>query len=251
MGWMNDTLRYQSLDPIYRKYEHNLITFSFMYAFSENFILPISHDEVVHGKCSLINKMPGDYDQMFDNFRAYVAYIMMHPGKKLLFMGSEFAQFIEWDYKKELDWSLLSFDKHRQTQEFVKALNKFYLENPALYEYDFDSRGFQWISGEDFSQSIICFRRKDKKGEELLVVCNFAPVTREGYRIGAPEAGTYKTVFCSDWTEFGGATEKVRRGVKADKVPMHGEANSIELTIPGMSVTVYKKFKRNTKWYRR
>ena len=247
MGWMNDTLRYQSLDPIYRKFEHNLITFSFMYAFSENFILPISHDEVVHGKCSLINKMPGEYDQMFDNFRAYVTYIMMHPGKKLLFMGSEFAQFIEWDYKKELDWSLLSFDKHRQTQDFVRALNKFYLENPALFEYDFDNRGFQWISGEDYAQSIICFRRKDKAGNELVVVCNFAPVTRENYRIGVPEAGTYKTVFCSDWEEFGGNTKKVRQGVKSQKSPMHGEANSVELIIPGMSVTVYKKFKRNSK----
>lgn len=247
MGWMNDTLRYQSLDPIYRKYEHNLITFSFMYAFSENFILPISHDEVVHGKCSLINKMPGDYDQMFDNFRAYMTYIMAHPGKKLLFMGSEFAQFIEWDYKKELDWSLLSFEKHRQTQDFVKALNKFYLENPALYTYDFDDKGFQWISGEDYAQSIISFRRKDANGEELVVVCNFAPVTRENYRIGVPEAGTYKTAFCSDWKEFGGNTEKVRSGVKSQKVAMHGEANSVELTLPGMSVTVYKKFKRKNK----
>ena len=247
MGWMNDTLRYQSLDPIYRKFEHNLITFSFMYAFSENFILPISHDEVVHGKCSLINKMPGEYDQMFDNLRAYMTYIMMHPGKKLLFMGSEFAQFIEWDYKKELDWSLLSFEKHRQTKDFVKSLNKFYLENSALYDFDFDERGFQWISGEDYAQSIICFRRKAKDGTELIVVCNFAPVTRENYRIGVPGAGTYKTVFCSDWESFGGKTEKVRRGVKTDKISMHGQDNSLELTIPGMSVIVYKKFTRNTK----
>ena len=244
MGWMNDTLRYQSLDPIYRKFEHNLITFSFMYAFSENFILPISHDEVVHGKCSLINKMPGEYDQMFDNLRAYMTYIMMHPGKKLLFMGSEFAQFIEWDYKKELDWSLLSFEKHRQTKDFVKSLNKFYLENSALYDFDFDERGFQWISGEDYAQSIICFRRKAKDGTELIVVCNFAPVTRENYRIGVPGAGTYKTVFCSDWESFGGKTEKVRRGVKTDKISMHGQENSLELTIPGMSVTVYQKYKQ-------
>lgn len=247
MGWMNDTLRYQSLDPIYRKFEHNLITFSFMYAFSENFILPISHDEVVHGKCSLINKMPGEYDQMFDNLRAYMTYIMMHPGKKLLFMGSEFAQFIEWDYKKELDWSLLSFEKHRQTKDFVKSLNKFYLENSALYDFDFDERGFQWISGEDYAQSIICFRRKAKDGTELIIVCNFAPVTRENYRIGVHDAGSYKTVFCSDWEVFGGKTEKTRRGVKTDKISMHGEENSLELTIPGMAVTVYQKFKRNTK----
>ncbi len=244
MGWMNDTLRYQSMDPIFRKYEHNLITFSFMYAFSENFILPISHDEVVHGKCSLINKMPGEYDQKFDNYRAYMTYIMAHPGKKLIFMGSEFAQFIEWDYKKELDWVLLSYDKHRQTKDFVQALNKFYLEHPEFYEQDFSGAGFQWISGEDSEQSIISFRRKAKDGSEILVVCNFAPVTREKYRIGVPMTGTYKTVFCSDWTQFGGKTEKVSRGVKSQKVPMHGESNSMEITIPGMSVTYYKKYTR-------
>jgi 1,4-alpha-glucan branching enzyme len=244
MGWMNDSLRYQSLDPIYRKFEHNLITFSFMYAFSENFILPISHDEVVHGKCSLINKMPGEYEQKFDNYRAYMTYIMMHPGKKLTFMGNEFAQFIEWDYKKELDWLLLSYDKHRETKDFVKALNKFYLANPALFEIDFDEKGFQWISGEDYMQSIISFRRKAKDGSELIVVCNFVPVSRDGYRIGVPAAGTYKTVFCSDWEEFGGQTKKSQKGKKSDAVPMHGEKDSLELTIPAMSVTVYKKFER-------
>lgn len=162
-------------------------------------------------------------------------------------MGSEFAQFIEWDYKKELDWSLLSFEKHRQTKDFVKSLNKFYLENSALYDFDFDERGFQWISGEDYAQSIICFRRKAKDGTELIIVCNFAPVTRENYRIGVHDAGSYKTVFCSDWEVFGGKTEKTRRGVKTDKISMHGEENSLELTIPGMAVTVYQKFKRNTK----
>ncbi len=245
MGWMNDTLRYQSLDPIYRKFEHNLITFSFMYAFSENFILPISHDEVVHGKCSLINKMPGEYDQKFDNYRAYMTYIMAHPGKKLIFMGSEFAQFIEWDYKKELDWVLLSYDKHRQTKDFVQALNKFYLEHPEFYEQDFSGSGFQWISGEDAQQSIISFRRKAKDGSEILVVCNFVPVTRENYRIGVPMAGTYKTVFCSDWTQFGGKTERAAKGVRSQKIPMHGEENSIELTISGMSVTYYKKYTRH------
>ena len=247
MGWMNDTLRYQSLDPVYRKFEHNLTTFSFMYAFSENFILPISHDEVVHGKGSLINKMPGDYDRKFDNYRAYMTYIMAHPGKKLMFMGSEFAQFIEWDYKKELDWLLLGYDKHRRTQNFVKELNKLYLKSPQLFENDFSEEGFQWISGEDYEQSIICFRRKANDSSELIVVCNFAPVTREHYRIGVPEAGTYKTVFCSDWTEFGGKTEKISKGVKSENIQMHGEKNSVELTIPGMSVTFYKKFTRKPK----
>ena len=247
MGWMNDSLRYQSLDPIYRKFEHNLTTFSFTYAFSENFILPISHDEVVHGKGSLINKMPGDYDQKFDNFRAFMTFIMTHPGKKLIFMGSEFAQFIEWDYKKELDWMLLSYDKHRVTKDFVKALNKFYLNNPALYRYDFDERGFQWISGEDHQQSIISFRRKDGEGTELIIVCNFVPVKRDNYRIGVPESGSYKTVFCSDWELFGGHTEKTVKGRKSENIPMHGEENSIELSIPGMSVTIYKKYTRKAK----
>ncbi len=244
MGWMNDTLRYQALDPIYRKFEHNLITFPFTYSFAENFILPISHDEVVHGKGSLINKMPGEYDQKFDNFRAYVTYMMAHPGKKLMFMGNEFAQFIEWDYKKELDWMLLSYDKHRQTKDFTKALNKFYLKSPELYEQDFTDAGFQWISGEDYQQSIISFRRKAKDGSELIVLCNFVPVARENYRIGVPESGSYKTVFCSDWTEFGGNTEKTAKGVKSEKIPMHGEMNSVELRIPPMSVTIYKKYSK-------
>ncbi len=247
MGWMNDTLRYFSLDPIYRKFEHNLITFSFMYAFSENFILPISHDEVVHGKGSLINKMPGEYDQKFDNLRAYMTYIMAHPGKKLLFMGSEFAQFIEWDYKKELDWLLLSYDKHRQTKDFVKELNNFYLKNSALYDYDFDDRGFQWISGEDYQQSVISFRRKAKDGTELIVVCNFVPVTREDYRIGVPAEGSYKTVFCSDWKQFGGSTEKMLKGVRTQKIVMHGEQQSISLTVPSMSVTILKKYSQKRK----
>ena len=241
MGWMNDTLRYQSIDPIYRKFEHNLITFSFTYAFSENFILPLSHDEVVHGKCSLINKMPGDYDAKFDNLRAYMTYIMAHPGKKLTFMGSEFAQFIEWDYQKELDWILLKYEKHRQFRDFVCELNKFYKNNKALYELDVDERGFQWISGEDSQQSIICFRRKAKDGSEILAVCNFVPVERTNYRIGVPQKGTYRTIFCSDWVKFGGKTPKASRGVPSKKVGMHGEENSIELTVPPMSVTFYAK----------
>ena len=242
MGWMNDSIRYQSLDPIYRKFEHNLLTFPFMYAFSENFILPISHDEVVHGKGSLINKMPGEYEQKFDNLRAYMTYIMAHPGKKLMFMGSEFGQFIEWDYKKELDWFLLGYEKHNQTHEFVKALNRFYLKNPALFEYDFDDRGFEWISGEDYMQSIICFRRKAKDGSELIAVCNFAPVQRDDYRIGVPEAGTYKVAFCSDWKAFGGKTVKSTKGIISQAQPMHNQQNSLSLTLPPMSVTLYKKF---------
>lgn len=243
MGWMNDSLRYHSLDPVYRKFEHNLITFSFMYAFSENFILPISHDEVVHGKGSLINKMPGDYDQKFDALRAYMTYIMAHPGKKLMFMGQEFGQFIEWDYQKELDWFLLGYEKHKKTQDFVKELNKFYKEHKELYEVDFDDSGFAWISGEDYSQNVICFRRLAKDGDELTIVCNFAPVERTDYRVGVADKGNYRVVFCSDWDRFGGNTEPTRKGVQAEKVSMHNMDYSLPLNLPPMSVTYYKKRK--------
>lgn len=243
MGWMNDSLRYHSLDPVYRKFEHNLITFSFMYAFSENFILPISHDEVVHGKCSLINKMPGDYDQKFNALRAYMTYIMAHPGKKLMFMGQEFGQFIEWDYNKELDWFLLDFEKHKKTQDFVRELNKFYKQHKELFEIDFEDSGFAWISGEDHSQNVICFKRIAGDGEEISVVCNFSPVERNDYRIGVKEKGSYKTVFCSDWEKFGGGTAVTRRGVKADPIPMHNMEYSVALNLPPMSVSYYKKYK--------
>lgn len=214
-----------------------------MYAFSENFILPISHDEVVHGKCSLINKMPGDYDQKFDALRAYMTYIMAHPGKKLMFMGQEFAQFIEWDFKKELDWFLLGFEKHKKMHDFVKELNKFYKEHKELYEVDFEGDGFSWISGEDYSQNVICFRRIAKDGEEISVVCNFAPIERADYRIGVKEKGSYKTLFCSDWEKFGGSTAQIRKGVQSEKISMHNMEYSVSLNLPPMSVSFFKKFK--------
>ncbi len=203
MGWMNDTLRYISLDPIYRRFDHDLITFSFMYAFSENYILPLSHDEVVHGKGSLINRMWGWYEDKFASLRAYLTYYMLHPGKKLLFMGQEFAQFDEWDYKKQLDWFLLEFDAHSSFKSFVKALNRFYLETPELFEQDFSQDGFAWISGEDSEGSVICFERIAKKGERVIAVCNFTPVERKNYHIGA-EKGEYEIIFSSDWDIFGG-----------------------------------------------
>ncbi len=248
MGWMNDMLRYMSLDPFFRKDNHDCLTFSFFYAFSENFVLPISHDEVVHGKCSMINKMPGEYDMKFASLKAFYTYMMAHPGKKLLFMGQEFAQFIEWDYKKELDWLLMEYEPHRNMMSFTSKLNEFYLNNSQLWEIDYSWEGFKWISNDDNSQSIISFRRINKAGDEIIAVCNFVPVDRTDYRIGVPKAGSYKMVFCSDDERFGGKTKLQRAGVKAEKIPMHGSDYSVSLNIPAMSVSYYLvPKKRNTK----
>ncbi|MEE0841033.1 MAG: 1,4-alpha-glucan branching enzyme, partial [Acutalibacteraceae bacterium] len=248
MGWMNDMLRYTSLDPLFRKHHHDNLTFSFFYAFSENFILPISHDEVVHGKCSMINKMPGEYDVKFAGLRAFYAYMMAHPGKKHLFMGQEFAQFIEWDYKKQLDWFLTDYEAHKKMQEYNKALNKFYLKNPAFYEIDYSWEGFSWISNDDYSQSIISFRRIAKDKSEIVVVCNFVPVEREDYRIGVSEKGSYKTVFSSDWEEFGGKSKRSNVSVKSDSKEMHGYENSISLRLPPLSVIFLKRNSTKKNW---
>ena len=247
MGWMNDMLRYMSLDPFFRKDNHDCLTFSFFYAFSENFVLPISHDEVVHGKCSMINKMPGDYEQKFAGLKAFFAYMMAHPGKKLMFMGQEFAQFIEWNYTQQLDWLLLEYDAHKNMLEFTKSLNKFYLKNSPFWEVDYSWEGFSWISNDDNTQSIIAFRRIDKDGNEIIAVCNFVPVGRQKYRIGVPKMGSYKMLFCTDDVKFGGKTQISRTGVKAEKKSMHGYDYSIELDIPPMSVTYYKLPKRRKK----
>ncbi len=240
MGWMNDMLRYMSLDPLFRKGNHDCLTFSFFYAFSENFILPISHDEVVHGKCSMINKMPGEYDAKFANLKAFYTYMMAHPGKKLLFMGQEFAQFVEWDYKKELEWFMLEYPQHKNMQEFVSSLNEFYIKNPELWEIDYSWEGFKWISNDDYTQSIISFRRIDKNGDEIIAVCNFVPVFRSDYKIGVPKAGSYKPIFSSDDARFGGNTVLQKVGIKAAKTPMHGCDYSISIDIPPMSVTYYR-----------
>ena len=240
MGWMNDMLRYMSLDPYFRKHNHDCLTFSFFYAFSENFVLPLSHDEVVHGKCSMIGKMSGEYEQKFDSLRAFYAYMMAHPGKKLLFMGQEFAQFIEWNYKQQLDWLLLEYEPHRNMKKFVSDLNKFYLENSQLWEIDYSWEGFEWISNDDNEQSIIAFRRKNKAGEEIIAVCNFVPVGRTDYKIGVPVSGSYKRVFCTDDIKYGGKTKPVSAGIKAVKEPMHGYDYSVSLDIPPMSVSYYK-----------
>ncbi len=243
MGWMNDCLKYFSLDGYFRKFNHNNLTFSFFYAFSENFVLPISHDEVVHGKCSLINKMPGTYEEKFAGVRSFLCYLMAHPGKKLTFMGTEFGQFIEWNYKQGLDWLLLDYDKHSQLLNFVKKLNAFYKENPALWQNDFSWEGFEWIVSDDNSNSVIAFRRKDDKQKEIIAVCNFTNVKRDSYRIGVPYAGTYEVVFNSDDKEYGGEGEGSRGIIKSEKIPMHSHENSIELKLQGLS-SVYIKLKR-------
>ena len=239
MGWMNDMLQYMYLDPLYRKGDHNALTFSMTYAFSENFILPLSHDEVVHGKCSLIGKMPGNYDDKFNNLRVLYAYQMAHPGKKLNFMGSEFAQFIEWNFKQGLDWLLLGYEKHRKMQQFVKTLNRFYLENRELWEVDTGWDGYEWIEPDDRDRSVIAFRRKDRKGRELVVVCNFCPVLRENYRLGLPKQGWYVPVLNTDDEAFGGygfAPETVR----TEKKPSHGQMQSGLFRVPPMSVCFYR-----------
>ena len=239
MGWMNDMLRYMSLDPLYRKGDHNALTFSMTYAFSENFILPLSHDEVVHGKCSLIGKMPGNYDDKFNNLRVLYAYQMAHPGKKLNFMGSEFAQFIEWNFKQGLDWLLLGYEKHEKMQHFVKTLNRFYLEHRELWENDSDWGGYEWIEPDDRDNSVIAFRRKDRKGRELVVVCNFCPVLRENYRLGLPKVGWYIPVLNTDDEEFGGYGFKPET-VRTEKTPSHNQKQSGLFRIPPMSVCFYR-----------
>ncbi len=240
MGWMNDMISYISLDPIYRAFNHDKLTFSFFYCFSENYILPISHDEVVHGKCSLLEKMPGEYDRKFSSLRAFMCYMMAHPGKKLMFMGQEFGQKREWNYQSQLDWFLLDETEHKQMLLFNEKLNKFYLENSPLWQDDDSWNGFSWISNDDYKQSVIAFRRIDDNGDEIIAVCNFVPVERNDYKIGVPKKGRYKLVFNSDSTEFGGygITEK---SFKTKAYPMHGFDDSISLTLAPLSV-IYLKY---------
>ena len=243
MGWMNDMLHYMSLDPLARKYHHDNITFSFFYAFSENYVLPVSHDEVVHGKGSLIGKMPGNYEQKFAGVRAFLCYMMAHPGKKLIFMGTEFSQFIEWNYEKELDWLLLDYEQHQKQKAFFRDLNHFYLKTPAFWEVDFSWEGFAWIANDDYTQSVIAFRRIDKSGREIVAVCNFLPVRRDDYRIGAPYAGVYEEVFSSDDARYGGSGITNGNDIRTSEPGMHGCGQSISLTLPPLSV-IYLRCRR-------
>ena len=240
MGWMNDMLSYISLDPLWRNYHHDTLTFSMVYAFSENFMLPISHDEVVYGKGSLINKMPGDYDQKFQGVRGFISYMMAHPGKKLMFMGSEIGQFDEWNANEELQWNLLSYDKHRQLNDFFKAANKFYRDTPAMHENDYDWNGFQWVALDDYQKSVIAFRRIAEDGSEILCVCNFQPVTREKYRVGVPVYGVYKEVFNSESEEWGGTGIGNPGEIKAKNGKEHELDYHIVLTLPPLGVCYYQ-----------
>ena len=238
MGWMNDMLQYMSMDPLWRKGSHNNLTFTMTYAYSENFILPISHDEVVYGKCSMLNKMPGSYDEKFANLRTFYGFMAAHPGKKLSFMGNEFAQFDEWKYASGLDWQLLGYERHQQMQDFVKTLNHFYLDHPAFWQNDTDWTGFQWLQADDRDNSVVAFRRVDRQGRDIVVVCNFCPVLREGYQMGVPKPYWYEPVLTSSDPKFGGdgVMPKVAKGVKGDWGQFHYTA---EFTIPPLSVTYY------------
>ncbi|TMC54575.1 MAG: 1,4-alpha-glucan branching enzyme, partial [Chloroflexi bacterium] len=242
MGWMHDMLDYMSQDPIYRRYQHNAITFSLMYAFSENFILPLSHDEVVHLKRSLLDKMPGDLWQKFANLRAFYGYMYTHPGKKLLFMGGEFGQWREWSEARSLDWHLLEHEQHAQLMKFVADLNQMYRAQPALHEVDFHWDGFQWIDFHDVDESVIAFVRRAKKRDDfVVVVCNFTPVPRQGYRIGVPAAGQYRELLNSDSQYYGGSNLGNGLGVPADALPWQGLPYSLLLTLPPLATIVLKQ----------
>ena len=239
MGWMNDMLSYMSMSPEYRQYNHDKLTFSFYYAFSENYILPISHDEVVYGKCSMLDKMSGPREKRFASLRTFLAYMTAHPGKKLMFMGQEFAQFKEWNYKTGLDWDILKFPEHSQYQSFVKAMNKFYLDNKPLWEIDYDWSGFSWISNDDNKNSVIVFRRIASNGDELIAVCNFLPNEHEQYSFGVPYYADYKEVFTTDDKKFGGDSDG-NASYTAQCEGMHGLEYSITMKIPAMSAVFLK-----------
>ncbi len=240
MGWMNDMLQYMSLDPLWRKGSHNDLTFSMTYAYSENFILPLSHDEVVHGKGSLINKMPGEYDAKFQNLRAFYGFMMAHPGKKLSFMGNEFAQFIEWRHYEQLEWMLLDYDRHRQMHDWVRDLNHFYLDHSCMWNNDSDWNGFRWISADDNANSVVAFRRIDRRGRALICICNFCPVLREHYRLGLPKPGQYEPVLSSDDLKYGGSGTELLT-VTAEREPMHGLQYSGEFTLAPLSAMFYQR----------
>ena len=250
MGWMNDILRYMSMDPYFRGSNHNLLTFSMMYAFSENYILPLSHDEVVHGKYSLINKMYGSYEQKFASLKLLYSYMYAHPGKKLLFMGGEFGQFIEWRFAEQLDWLLLDYDSHRKLHDFVRDLNGYYRDNKSMHENDSDWNGFSWINESDSEHSVISFMRISRSGhDKTIVVANFAAQSYEGYEIEVPSAGCYKAVLNTNSESYGGSDKETRvfRAVRKDNdakgkhKKTDGAKYTISVDLPELTALYIKK----------
>ena len=241
MGWMHDTLEYMTKDPVYRKHHHDQLTFSLWYAFAENFVLPLSHDEVVYGKRSLLDKMPGDMWQKFANLRLLYGYMYGHPGKKLLFMGGELGQWDEWDFEKSLDWHLLEDDKHRKLRLWLKDLNRFYRTEPAMHQLDFERLGFEWLDIQDWEKSIVSFARRARNPEHVVVsVCNFTPKPRKNYRLGVPSGGRWKEVLNSDALEYGGSGQGNLGGVEANHHPFHGRTDSISITLPPLGCLFFR-----------
>lgn len=240
MGWMHDTLQYFKKDPIYRKHHQGDITFSLTYAFTENFMLPLSHDEVVHGKNSILGRMPGDEWQRFANLRLLYGYMYTHPGTKLIFMGSEFGQYNEWDFQKSLDWNLLDFDPHQKTKKYFKALNTFYKNTPELFEKSFEINGYEWINYNDSDNSVISYIRKDNKNNAIVVVCNFIPKIHSNYRIGIPYNGILKEIFNSDAKIFGGSGIKNSKQIAIENISWNSKSNSAEITIPPLGIAVFQ-----------
>ena len=241
MGWMNDMLHYMSLNSMWRPFNHDSLTFSFYYAFSEKFLLPISHDEVSHGKGSLIKQMPGKYDEQFAGVRAFITYMYAHPGKKLVFMGTEIGQFDEWNHEEAIQWDLLEFEKHKKLRTFFKELNKFYLDCKPLYELDTVWKGFDWIHHDDYTNSVIAFKRTDKNGDEIVSVCNFQPIRRDEYCIGVPKYGLYDEVFNSDEERFGGSGVVNGNNIKTEVMKIHGFDQGLSLTLPPLSVIYLRR----------
>jgi 1,4-alpha-glucan branching enzyme len=241
MGWMHDTLKYFQQDPLYRKYHHDQLTFSVIYAFNENFVLPLSHDEVVYGKGSLIGKMPGDDWSVFANLRALYGYMWAHPGKKLLFMGGEFAQRREWTHEGELEWWVGELPEHAGVRRLVADLNRVYRREPALYELDFTSDGFEWIEVDNGEMSIVAFLRKSASGAApLLVVCNFTPVPRSNYSIGVPQRGLWREIINTDAKDYGGSGWGNLGGVESSPVSANGRLESVSLSLPPLAAIILR-----------
>ncbi len=248
MGWMNDMLVYMSKDPVHRRFHHNNLTFGLIYAFTENFVLVLSHDEIVHGKKSMINKMPGDVWRKFANLRLFYGFMYAHPGKKLLFMGDEFGQWDEWKFDQSLDWQLLEKDQHLTLQKYVRYLNSEYVAEASLHEVDFEPKGFEWVDFRDADSSVISFIRHAKAPDDYIVVaCNFTPIPRYGYRVGVLEECFYKEVLNSDSSEYGGSNMGNLGGVYSEKIPWHGKPCSVKITLPPLAVLYFKPERKTDK----